>query len=130
MKKVLLFLFTFSLVAILHAATATVNGITWTYQVLNRKTEIYKGNYSLAISPFGKVFVVYTSEALKGTIILEDFVLSCYDETTGQTYEAQAVTVTKSQSLGVITFEWDMAKDGIQLDAATLRFHVDYFADL
>jgi hypothetical protein len=73
---------------------------------------------------------VYASDTLKNATILEDFVLSCYDETTGQTYEAQAVKVTKSQSSGSITFEWDMAKDGIRLDAATLHFYVDYVADL
>ena len=45
MKKLLLFLFTFSLVAILHAATATVNGITWTYYVSNGEAQIYNSSY-------------------------------------------------------------------------------------
>ena len=50
MKKLLLFLFTFSLVAILHAATVTVNGITWTYQESSGKAQIYKGFCESAIS--------------------------------------------------------------------------------
>ncbi|MBQ9693489.1 MAG: leucine-rich repeat domain-containing protein, partial [Kiritimatiellae bacterium] len=82
------------------------------------------------ISPFGKVIIVYSSEALKDATIFEDFVLSCYDETTGETYEAKAIMVTKSLSSGAVTFEWDMAKDGIRLDAASLRFYVEYCTDL
>ena len=49
MKKLLLFLLTFSLVAILHAVTATVNGITWTYQVSNGEAEIYSSSSAAAI---------------------------------------------------------------------------------
>ena len=50
MKKVLLVLLTFSLVAILHAATATVNGIKWTYQVSNGEAQLYNDGWSPAIS--------------------------------------------------------------------------------
>ncbi|MBR6802645.1 MAG: leucine-rich repeat domain-containing protein [Kiritimatiellae bacterium] len=41
MKKLLLVLLTFSLVAILHAATATVNGIEWTYEVSNGEAQLF-----------------------------------------------------------------------------------------